>query len=295
MEVDDPQGFTGRMPPALLVLGSVLSVQAGQAFGKHLLGETGPAGVIALRLGLAALVLLAVHRPALPKRRDLLPLLGFGTAIAGMNLIYPALRYLPMGVASALQLLGPLTVALCSARRIRHVAFAVLAGAGVWLLHTWGATTVSLPGIALALASGAAMGAYLLLSRKVGTTAADGSRLALAVTWAALLTLPFGVAQAGPELVQLSLLVKGFALALLSAVMPYSLDLAALRRVSPRTVGVLESTEAAVAGLAGAIFLAERLSFTAWAGIGCVTVAAIGAGDPHNGTASKIDHGPSPE
>ncbi|GAB3573902.1 EamA family transporter [Amycolatopsis endophytica] len=192
--------------------------------------------MVVLRLGFAALVLLAIHRPSLPSRRNLVPVLGFGGAIAGMNLIYPALRFLPLGVASALQLLGPLAVAVATARRVRDVGFA---------------------------------------RRKVGASVQDGSMLALAVTVAAVISLPFG-ATAG--LCRPSLLLAGFGVAVLSAVVPYSLDLAALRRIPPGTVAVLESLEAAVAGVAGAVILGERLAFTAWAGIACVTASSAAAG-----------------
>jgi inner membrane transporter RhtA len=264
-----------RATPVLLVLGSVVSVQAGQAFGKQLFAQAGPGGVVVLRLGFAALVLLAIHRPSLPSRRNLVPVLGFGTAIAGMNLIYPALGFLPMGVASALQLLGPLAVAVATARRARDIGFALLAGFGIWLFHAPSGTTLPAAGLALALLSAASMGGYLVLSRKVGASVADGSMLALAVTVAAVISLPFGASAA---VCHPSLLLAGFGVAVLSAVVPYSLDLAALRRIPAGTVAVLESLEAAVAGVAGAVILGERLAFTAWAGIACVTASAAAAG-----------------
>ncbi|OXM74532.1 MULTISPECIES: EamA family transporter [Amycolatopsis] len=263
------------MGAALLVLGSVVSVQTGQAFGKQLFAVAGPGGVVALRLSFAALVLLAIHRPALPSRRNMPPVLGFGVAIAGMNLIYPALGFLPLGVASALQLLGPLGVAVATARRARDVGFAVVAAFGVWLFHSPSGTTLPAAGVALALLSAVSMGGYLVLSRKVGASVPDGSILALAVTVAAILALPFGVTA---PVWRPSLLLAGFGVAVLSAVIPYSLDLAALRRVPPRTVAVLESLEAAVAGVAGALVLGERLPFAAWAGIACVTASAAAAG-----------------
>ncbi|MDQ0378211.1 EamA family transporter [Amycolatopsis thermophila] len=264
-----------RATPVLLVLGSVVSVQAGQAFGKQLFAQAGPGAVVALRLGFAALVLLAIHRPSLPSRRELVPVLGFGAAIAGMNLIYPALLFLPMGVASALQLLGPLAIAVATARRARDVALSLVAGFGVWLFHAPSGTTMPAAGVALALLSAASMGGYLLLSRKVGASVQDGSMLALAVTVAAVLVMPFGATTA---VWRPSLLLAGFGVAVLSAVVPYSLDLAALRRIPPGTVAVLESLEAAVAGLAGAVLLGERLPFAAWAGIACVTASAAATG-----------------
>ena len=156
----------------VLVLCSVLSVQTGQAIGKRLFDTVSPATVVALRLGMAAGLLLLIHRPTVPRRwRELRPVLGFGTAIAEMNLIYPALNYLLLGMATTLQLLGPITLAVATSRRLLDVALVATAGVGVWLLHA----------------------------------------------------------------------------------VPYSLELAALRRLPPRTVGVLQTLESASAGLAGGV------------------------------------------
>jgi threonine/homoserine efflux transporter RhtA len=267
-----------RTPPApLLVLGSVVSVQVGQAVGKKAFGVLEPAGVVTLRLGLAALVLLAVLRPRPPAdARAVGFVVAFGTAIAGMNLVYPAMLHLPLGVATALQLLGPLAVALAGSRRPRDATWALLACAGVLLIGGWaGGGPLPVAGVLLALGSGAAMGGYLLLSRRAGT-AAPGT-LALAVAWAAVLSLPFGLSASGADLVRPPVLAVGLLVAVLSAVLPYSLDLAALRRLPPRTVGVLESLEPVVGALAGLVLLAEVLDARQWVAVGCITAASAGA------------------
>lgn len=265
------------VPAPLLILGSVVSVQVGQGFGKQMFGLVEPAGVVTLRLGLAALVLLAVWRPRLPTDRQSLGLvLAFGTAIAGMNIIYPAMQYLSLGVATSLQLLGPLIVALVASRCARDIAWTMLAGTGVLLFYNPEGTALPVIGVFLALASGGSMGLYLLLSRRAGARTANGSTLALAVTWAALISLPFGITEAGVKLVQPHVLLAGLGLALLSAVLPYSLDLAALRRLPPRVVGVLESLEPVVAALAGLLILSEYLTVTQWLAVSCITSASIG-------------------
>lgn len=267
-----------KLPAPALMLGSVLSIQFGQAFGKQLAGTVGAAGVVALRLGLAAVLLLLLHRPSLPRSRtDLVVVLGFGTTIAGMNLIYPALLLLPLGLASALQLLGPITLALLTSRRLRDVGCAALAGGGVWLFHTPHGTHFPLAGVLLALAAGGCMGAYLLLSKKAGAGSTGGAPLAAAVTWAAVLTVPLGVVVEGTQLLAPRVLLTGAAVAVLSAVLPYSLELAALRRLSTRTVGVLTSLEPASAGLAGVLILDEHLSTAQWAALACVGTASAGA------------------
>lgn len=190
-----------KLPAPALMLGSVLSIQFGQAIGKQLSDVVGAPGVVALRLGPAAALLLLLHRPSLPRSRgEAVLVLGFGTAIAGMNLIYPALTLLPLGQACALQLLGPITLALLTSRRLRDAGCAVLAGGGVWLFHAPHDDRFPLGGVLLALASGTCMAAYLLLSKKAGADGSGGGSLALAVAWAAVLTVPLGVREQGTEL-----------------------------------------------------------------------------------------------
>jgi threonine/homoserine efflux transporter RhtA len=273
-----PDARRVRAPAAALVLLSVVSVQVGQAFGKQLFSLAGPFGVASLRLSIAACVLLLFCRPR-PSvdRRSLGLVLAFGTAIAGMNIIYPALQYLPLGVATALQLTGPLTLALLASRRRTDLAWTLLAVTGVALFYAPGAPAPPATGVLLALSSGLAMGAYLLLSQRAGSQTVDGSLLALAVACAALILLPFGVAESGTALLDWHLLLAATGLALVSAVLPYSLDLSALRRLPARVVGVLESLEPAVAGLAGLLVLHEHLGLIQWSALACVTAACTGA------------------
>ncbi|WP_063628815.1 EamA family transporter [Amycolatopsis taiwanensis] len=267
----------GERGAPLLILGSVLSIQFGQALGKDLFGAVGPCGVVALRLGIAAMLMLLVYRPTPPRRRSEWALiLGFGTAISGMNVIYLALGHLPLGLAIALQLLGPITLAVLTSRRLLDLALALLAGFGVWLFHVPGSATTSVAGVLPALLSGAAMAAYLLLSKQAGARSAGGSPLALALCWAALLAVPLGIAESGPALLNPAIVGQGALVAVLSAVLPYSLELAALRRMSPRTVGILQSLEPAIAGLAGTLILHEVLNPWQWMALACVGVASAG-------------------
>ncbi|MGI5466345.1 EamA family transporter [Streptomyces sp. CA-132043] len=203
--VPEPRERRVRSVPApAFVLASVCSVQVGQALGKGLFGTVGgPWGVVALRLSFAAAVLLAVWRPRLPERRgDILLILAFGTAIAGMNLVYPAMRYLPLGAAVTIQLTGPLVVSLFAVRRRRDAAWGLLAVLGLVLFSDPGsARSLPLTGVVFAVASAVSMGTYLVLSRRVGARLSGGGPLALAVAWAALLSLPAGVASSGTRLV----------------------------------------------------------------------------------------------
>ena len=266
-----------RIPASVLVLCSVICVQFGQAVGKTLFSDIGPAGVVTLRLCLAAVILLVVTRPAMPRTwGERLVVLGFGTAIAGMNLVYPALLFLPLGLATSLQLLGPIVLGLLLSKRLLHVGCALLAGCGIWLFYGPGETHYSLLGVLLALASGAAMAAYLLLSRRAGTTVTTLGPLAWALGWAALLVTPIGVAENGTGLIELRVLVIGLIVAVLASVLPYSFEFIALRRIPPRTVGVMQSLEPAAAGLAGTVLLAEHLSLSQWLALGLVGIASAG-------------------
>jgi threonine/homoserine efflux transporter RhtA len=267
----------GERAAPLLVLGSVLSIQFGQALGKGLFGAIGPLGVVALRLGIAAALLLLLYRPALRRRRaEWVLILGFGTAIAGMNVIYLALPHLPLGLATSLQLLGPITLALLTSRRPLDLGFALLAGFGVWLFHGPSNSAASVVGIGLALLSGAAMAVYLLLSKRAGARMTGGAPLALALCWAALLTVPWGIVESGSGLLNPATVGQGALVAVLSAVLPYSLELAALRHLPPRTVGILQGLEPAAAGFAGILVLHEVLDARQWVALVCVGMAGAG-------------------
>ncbi|MGC7095420.1 EamA family transporter [Amycolatopsis lurida] len=258
------------VPAPLLVLTAAICTQTGQAFGKQLSGQIGAGGVVALRLGFAALLLLLWFRPKLPDRRHLPWILGLGTAIAGMNLVYPAMRYLPVGVASTLQLLGPLVVGLLGSRRPADLGAAVVAGAGVWLLNDPAGGPLHWPGLVLALLSAVAMGSYLLLSRRVALLTGDTSGLAWGVAFAAVPGVPTGLL-AQPVDWTPGVLLAGAAVATITAVLPYTLEQSALRRISAGTVGVLLSLEPAVAAIAGLLVLDEQLSALRWLGLGCIS------------------------
>lgn len=267
-----------RMPVGALVLISVLGIQSGQAFGKQLLGAAGPMGVVAMRLGFAALVLLVLVRPRLPlDRREVTLVLGFGTVIAGMSLLlFPALQRLPVGMTVSLQFLGPLSVALLGSRRARDVLWALLAGVGVLLFYDPGSDGWSTTGALFALGSGACWAMYLVLSRRAGARA-DASLLALAVAWSAVLCLPFGVLGAHPGITEPGVLVAGLGVAVVSVVLPYTCDLAVLRRIPPGVLGVLVSLEPVVGGFGGLLIVGEHLAWTQWLAIGLISAASAGA------------------
>ncbi|MFD6397484.1 DMT family transporter [Nocardia sp. NPDC060249] len=255
------------------------SVQFGQALGKGLFGTVSPEGVVTLRLTISAVLVWAFVRPTLPRsRREIALTVSFGTAIAGMNVVYLALEHLPVGVAATIQLCGPLGVALLLSRRAIDAGWSILAGSGLALFAVptlLGGEALSLPGLLLAVVSAVSMGIYVLLSKKAGSASMDGRFLALALVWASLMWAPFGIAADGGSLLTPSTLAVGAIVAVLSAAAPYSLELVALRRMSPRVVGTLQSLEPAVGACAGLIVLGEWLTITQLIAIACVTAASI--------------------
>ncbi len=263
------------VPAPALVLAAVVSVQTGAALAKTLFAELGPLGATTLRLLSGTVMLLLIWRPRLPRDGRLL-LAGYGTALGCMNLsFYLALDRIPLGAAVTVEFLGPLAVAVLGSRRGRDVAAAGLAGAGVVLLARGGDGALNPAGLALAALAGACWAAYILLSSAVGRRLAGGSPLALAMVVASALTLPFG---AGAALsADVPTLLTGTAVGLLSSVIPYSLELEALRTLPPRTFGVLLSLEPAAAAVSGLVFLSETLSLRQWTGIASVVIASAAA------------------
>ncbi|AXB46527.1 EamA family transporter [Amycolatopsis albispora] len=268
----------GAVPPTLQVLIGIVSVQVGAAFAKQLFAVTGPAGTVTLRLFFAAVVLLLLWRPALRMGRRALPVvLGYGLVLAAMNIFfYQAIARIPLGIAVTIEFLGPLGVALAGSRRWRDALWALLAAGGVILLsETRG--DISLVGMALALAAGVCWGAYILLGAALGSRTSEGNGLALAMAFGALVAMPTGIIETGTGLLDPWVLFIGLMVALLSSVIPYSLELEALRKIPPRVFGVLMSLEPAVAAIAGLLLLGEALHLPQWLAICCVVAASIGA------------------
>jgi inner membrane transporter RhtA len=265
-------------PPTALVLIGIVSVQLGSALAKHLFSVVGSFGAVALRLCFAALVLVLWWRPSLRMdRRTWAVVIGYGVILGSMNLcFYLAIARIPLGIAVTIEFLGPLAVALAGSRRWLDVFWAVLAATGVALLME-GRGDLDLIGFLFAFAAGTCWGLYILLGVALGRHTEGGNGLALGIAAAALVAVPFGVAQGGTALVQPWVLLTGFGVALLSSVIPYSVELEALRKMPPRVFGILMSLEPAMAALAGLIVLGELLDWLQWTAVLCVVAASVGA------------------
>ncbi|MEV5348335.1 EamA family transporter [Streptomyces achromogenes] len=271
------RGF-GAIPPTALVLLGIVSVQVGSALAKHLFDAVGSFGTVALRLFFAAAVLLLLWRPSLRMpRRAWAVVLGYGVTLGLMNLcFYLALSRIPLGIAVTTEFLGPLAVALAGSRRWLDGLWALLAGGGVVLLMEGGGE-LDLIGLLFALAAGTCWGLYILVGAALGRHTTEGHGLALGMAVAALVAVPFGVADSGAALARPWILVAGLGVALLSSVIPYSLDLEALRKVPPHVFGILMSLEPAMAALIGLVVLKESLHWTQWIAVLCVVAASAGA------------------
>jgi len=267
-----------RIPPTALVLTGIVSVQVGSALAKQLFSAVGSFGAVTLRLCFAAAVLLLWWRPSLAmSRRAWMVVLAYGLILGSMNLcFYLALARIPLGIAVTIEFLGPLAVAIGGSRRWLDAFWALLATLGVVLLME-GPGDLNLAGFLFALGAGTCWGLYILLGAALGRHTTGGNGLAVAMAAAALVALPFGVAEAGAALIQPWVLAAGFGVALLSSVIPYSVELEALRKMPPRVFGILLSLEPAMAALAGLVVLREALNGPQWIAVLCVVAASAGA------------------
>lgn len=269
------------IPPSGLVLLAIVSVQLGAGFAKDLFHILPPSAMVFLRIAAGALIITAVARPRLRgmTRRDWAVVVGFGATLAIMNLtFYEALARLPMGIAVAIEFLGPLGVAVAASRRRLDLLWVLLAGGGVVLLAPWGqSSSVSWAGIGFALVAGACWAAYILLSAAAGQRFSGATGLSLAMAVSAVVVAPVGVTAGGADLLQPEVLLIGLGVGLLSSVIPYSLELQALRRMPKHVFGILMSLEPAVAAMIGLVVLGEILHLREWAAVICVVAASLGA------------------
>jgi len=258
----------------------MISVNFGAAFAKMLFPLLGAAGVAGLRIALAAVLLWLVRRPwrrTVP--RGSRAWLGiYGATLGLMNLcIYEAFARIPMGVAIAIEVAGPLAVVLFGSRRPRDFLWLAAAVAGLLLLLPVRHDAALDPiGVAFACAAGVCWALYIVTGKRVsGAVGRD------AVAWgmlaAAILVLPLGVADAGVALLSPHVLLVGLAIAILSSALPYSLEMEAMQRLPAHVFGLLVSTAPAMGALAGFIVLGERLTPLQWTAIVCIMAASAGS------------------
>ena len=263
----------------LVAIGLVCQ-EVGASLAVLLFPQMGPLGMVMLRLVFSALILSLIARPSFRGhsadawRAALL----LGGVLAVMNgLFYLALRELPLGVTVTIEVLGPLALAVAVARSRAAWLWAGLALLGILALGGGGWDRLTVTGVLFALGAAASWAGYILASARVGQEFQRLDGLALAMIFGAVLSLPFGVVDAGASLLRLDLVALGAAVAVLSSTIPYALELIALRRRTPAVFGVLMSLGPATASLAGFLLLGQHLSPLEVLGIALVVVASAGA------------------
>ena len=286
------KGLLGAVPPPALVLSGIVSVQVGAGLAAKLFSVVPPAAVTAVRLWTAAVILAGLGARGLGRalcglvrRRagsDAAVVVAFGLTLAVMNFaIYQSFARIPLGIAVTVEFLGPLAVAVAASRHLLDIVWVLLAGIGVALL-TRGAGAahpagLNLAGLAFALLAAACWAVYILLSAATGRRFPGSSGLAIAMGVAAVAVTPVGIIAGGRALLRPEVLGAGLGIGLLSSIIPYSVELEALRRVPAKVFGIWMSLEPAVAALVGLIMLGQSLAGREWAAIGCVVVASAGA------------------
>lgn len=270
-----------RVVALAAVVAAMVSIQSGASLAKQLFPMVGAAGTTALRLGFATIVLCALFRPwrSWPRGSVWQAVALYGVALGGMNLLfYQALDRIPLGVAVALEFVGPLAIALATSRRREDYLWALVAILGLGLLLPInGLSSLDPVGAAFALGAGGCWALYIVFGKRLGTSLPGGLAATLGMACALAVTFPFGWAHAGPALFAPALLPLGLAIGILSSALPYSLEMVALRALPTQTFGILMSLEPAIAALSGLLFLGELLSPVQLVAIGLVMAASIGS------------------
>jgi inner membrane transporter RhtA len=266
--------------PYAALFGAIVTLCVGTSFAKTLFPLVGAQGVSAYRVGFSALILLAVWRPWKHplSRADLTKVAMYGAVMGLMNLcFYMAIRTIPLGLAIAIEFVGPLAVAVASSRKLIHFVWIGLAvlGLGLLLPIDPGAARLDPVGVGFACVAAVMWALYIILGKRTGHLHA-GRSVALGMSTAALIVAPIGIASAGAVLFQPKLIALGLVVAVLSSAIPYSLEMIALRGIPKRSFGVMLSAEPAVGALAGLVILHERLVLTQWLAIAAIVAASVG-------------------
>lgn len=267
--------------PFLAILGSVTALGLGTSLAKATLFPlVGAEGTTMLRLGFAALIMLALCRPwrGNLSRVDGRAIAIYGAMLGAMNLcFYMSLRTIPFGVAVAIEFAGPLTVALVSSRKPIDYLWVMLALAGLGLLLPLGHQSNPLDPAGMAYAGAAAVfwAGYIVFGKQVEHLPTRYS-VSLGLTVAAFVVIPVGLPSASRVLDDPSILAIGLCVAAISSALPIFLEMVALKRLSPQSFGVMISMEPAVSALLALGLLGEYLTLSQWLAVGLIMSASVG-------------------
>jgi inner membrane transporter RhtA len=269
-----------NIPPLPAVLLAIISVQSGAAIAKGLFPAIGAAGTASLRIGISALILLAVYRPNLKKItvEQWKLVIPYGLSLGAMNLIfYLSIERIPIGLAVTLEFIGPLLVAVLGSKRTIDFFWVLLAAAGIVLIAPWSNNGLDILGVVFALLAGALWAAYIVLGGKISKIMKGGDAVTIGMLFASILIVPFGILGNGLSNLTPQLLGLGVALALLSSAIPFTLEMKALGQLPARTFSILMSLEPAAASICAFIFLQEYLTFNEILAVIFVVIASAGS------------------
>lgn len=269
-----------KLPPIPAVLLSIVSVQGGAAIAKGLFPVLGPGGTASVRIGFSALILLIAVRPNLRQltAQQWKGVIPYGIVLGAMNLLfYCALARIPLGLAVTLEFIGPLGLALAGSRRAVDFLWVVLAGLGIVLIAPWNGKGIDLLGVIFALSAGACWAIYILLSKRAGAQLPGQLAVTVGMMFAALAVLPLGFIEGNLLSLTPHFLILSVTLAIFSSVLPFSLEMQALRSMPSRTFSILMSLEPAAAALAGWLLLGEHLKLGQWLAVICIVIASSGS------------------
>lgn len=266
--------------PLLAVLGSILSVQIGATIAKELFPALGAAVTATLRIGLSAIILLAVNRPGLKTltREQWNAVIPYGLCLGAMNLIYYlALSRIPLGIAVTLEFMGPLLLVVFSSKRLIEFLWVLLAAGGIALMTPWNNTNIDLFGAGMALLAGAFWAGYIVLGRRVSAVLDGRQAVTIGMLFALVVALPFAFTSGTMVNFKSSMIIPALALALFCSAVPFSLEMYGLKYIPTKTFSILMSMEPAVGAICGLIFLKEYLSLQEYAAVILVVIASTGA------------------
>ena len=270
--------------PALLLLVAMGSFQVGASLtARYLFPDVGAQGATALRVGIAAILLLLIYRPwrNTAWRGRGFTLLCYGITLGAMNLFfYMAILRIPLGIAVAIEFLGPLSVAVLASRRALDFLWVVVAVMGLALLLpiTRSASQLDAAGLLCAALAALFWGLYIVSGQRAGAEGhASGGTVAIGMMIAMLVVVPPGIHEAGAKLLDPALLPIAFVVAAISSAIPYVIEMYAMARMPARTFGIFMSIEPALAAIAGFALLGDRLAPLQWAAILCVVLASLGS------------------
>jgi len=269
-----------KIPPFPAVILAIISVQGGAAFAKSLFPVLGAAGTSTIRIGISALILFAFNRPNL---KELSPsqwkaIIPYGLCLGAMNgIFYLSLSRIPLGLAVALEFIGPLMLSVLTSKSRMDYLWALLAVAGIALITPWNGKGIDLYGAGMALLAGGFWAGYIVLGQRTSAVIDGAKAVTVGMIFAILIILPFGIADGKLGNFTVAMIPSAIALGLLCSAIPFSLEIDALKHIPAKTFSILMSLDPAFGALCGLIFLKEFLSFSEWMAIGLVIIASLGA------------------